>query len=72
MSATVVEAATDNWTITIDDSASGHRWSFQMPVTISLPGASAEWIMEAPSVRHIATLPNYNNFTFDPRHRQRR
>jgi hypothetical protein len=56
-----------NGTITLKNNSGSHGWTFTITVSYSGPEASAEWIMEAPTVGgQIATMPNHNNFTFDP------
>jgi Peptidase A4 family len=56
-----------NGTITLKNNSGSHGWTFTITVPYSGPETSAEWIMEAPTVGgKIATMPNYNNFTFDP------
>jgi len=60
ISATITQSATvsTSWTITISDTTAG--WTFATTVTYTGPGASAEWIVEAPTVGgKIATLANY-------------
>lgn len=59
-------ASSSSWTITLSDTTQG--WTFSIPVTYTGPGASAEWIMEAPTVGgRIAPLAHYASpTTFDP------
>lgn len=66
MSATIDQVSGTNWTMTLSDST--EQWSFTKNVTYSGPGASAEWIMEAPTVGgRIAPMANYASpLTFDP------
>jgi hypothetical protein len=53
-----------SWTLILANSSRG--WSFTMPVTYNGPGASAEWIMEAPTVGgRVAPISNYSIFPFD-------
>jgi hypothetical protein len=63
MSAHITKTSGSLWTITLSDSSA--RWTLTTTTSYTGPGASAEWIMEAPSIGHIATLPNYANLTFD-------
>ncbi len=60
--------ATSTWSITLTDGSATHGWSFTKVVTYTGPGASAEWIMEAPTVGgRIAPLAAYASpLTFDP------
>lgn len=53
------------WTITISD---GSTWSFTKALTYTGPGASAEWIVEAPTVGgRVGTLADYASpLTFNP------
>jgi hypothetical protein len=55
-----------NWTMTLADSTQG--WSFtEGPIAYKGPGASAEWIMEAPTVGgRVAPIAHYSTFAFDP------
>ncbi len=48
--------------------STAHGWSFTKSVTYTGPGASAEWIMEAPTVGgRVANLAHYSSPTvFDP------
>jgi len=60
--------STSQWTITISD---GSAWSFTKDVTYTGPGASAEWIVEAPTVGgRVASLADYASpsspLTFNP------
>jgi hypothetical protein len=66
MTATISGSGT-SWTITLADNASSHPWSFTKgPISYSGPGASAEWVMEAPTVGgRIAPLAHYSTFAFD-------
>lgn len=67
ISATITETntSTSAWSITIAD---GTQWSFTESLTYTGQRASAEWIVEAPTVGgRIATLANYNSpLTFNP------
>jgi len=57
-------SAPPTWTITLSDSTLG--WSFTQTLSYNGPGASAEWIMEAPTVSdQVATLANYGTTEFD-------
>jgi len=65
MSASITNDGNGDWTIEIQDNSTGQ--SFSTVQAYSGPGASAEWIMEAPTIGgHIATLANYGETTFDP------
>jgi hypothetical protein len=68
ITATITEtnASTHAWTVTLTDA--NQSWSFTQSVTYTGPGASAEWIMEAPSIGgRIAPLAVYSSpVTFDP------
>lgn len=71
MSASISETdpSTSTWSIALADTTAG--WSFTKSVTYTGPGASAEWILEAPSLcttHHcsIGTLANYGTAVFDP------
>ncbi|MHB1853952.1 MAG: G1 family glutamic endopeptidase [Acidimicrobiales bacterium] len=67
MTAGISQSSGSNWNITITDSTAG--WTFTTTVTYTGPGASAEWIVEAPSLCTvhctIATLADYGTVTFD-------
>jgi hypothetical protein len=63
MSAHITKGSGSLWTITLSDDSAG--WTFTKTTPYTGPGASAEWIMEAPTVGRIATLPNYTTFPFD-------
>jgi hypothetical protein len=68
MSAHITKGSDSTWAITLTDTT--QNWTFTTSPTYTGPGASAEWIMEAPSVPggHVATLANYgtqNGLTFD-------
>ena len=67
MTAAISKGSGSNWNITITDITEG--WTFTMGVTYTGPGASAEWIVEAPSLCTvhctIATLADYGTVTFD-------
>lgn len=63
ITASVTKVSGTTWQITITDGSQ----SFTTRQTYTGPGASAEWIEEAPTVGgHIATLANYGQTTFDP------
>jgi Peptidase A4 family len=66
MTATIGGSGT-SWTMTLADKSASHPWSFtEGPITYTGPGASAEWIMEAPTVGgRIAPLANYSTLAFD-------
>lgn len=72
MTATISDTSpsTSTWTITIADTSSSHGWTFTKTVTYTGAGASAEWILEAPSLCNgsrctVATLANYGSTDFD-------
>ncbi len=67
MSATITNGGSgSSWTITIADTTT--KRSFNTTQTYTGPGASAEWIEEAPTVGgHIANIAQYSSpDTFDP------
>jgi hypothetical protein len=69
MNASISDAAGSSWTITISDAT--QKWTFTINVTYTGPGASAEWILEAPSLCYgnrcqVGTLANYGTAVFDP------
>jgi hypothetical protein len=66
MTATISRSGT-SWTLTLADTALAHPWSVtEGPMTYTGPGASAEWVMEAPTVGgRIAPLAHYTTFPFD-------
>ena len=68
IAATITQTGGTSWTITLVDLSTIHGWTFTQPVTYTGPGASAEWIMEAPTVGgRVATLAHYSSPTlFDP------
>jgi hypothetical protein len=69
ITATITETpGSSTWTIKLVDSAAGNGWTFTKSVVYTGPGASAEWIMEAPTVGgRIAPLAHYSSPTaFDP------
>lgn len=48
------------WTITLTDSSTTHPWTFTTTQVYAGPGASAEWVVEAPDVNgSIATIADY-------------
>jgi len=69
MSASIAETGTTTtWTLSLSDTTGG--WTFTTSLTYTGPGASAEWVLEAPSLCSIfscttATLANYGTVTFD-------
>ena len=70
ISAKIMESTTTAslWTISLSDSSLVHAaWAFNTTVTYTGPGASAEWIIEAPTVgNQIAPLAVYSSpLTFD-------
>ena len=66
MTATISRSG-NSWTITLADRSTSHPWSFTKgPIVYTGPGASAEWVMEAPTVGgRIAPLAHYSTFAFD-------
>lgn len=65
MAASIVNDGGGVWTITLQDVTAG--WKFTTNQDYSGPGASAEWILEAPTIGgHVATLANYGQTTFNP------
>lgn len=65
MSVTITRGSGSSWTISISDVTTSQ--SFSTTQTYTGPGASAEWIEEAPTVGgRIATLAHYGQSTFDP------
>jgi hypothetical protein len=68
MTAHIYETATDTWTIELSDTGPAHDWAFSLPgLSYAGPGASAEWILEAPTVGgRIAPLAHYQGNAFDP------
>lgn len=67
MTAAISQVRGFSWSITLGDATEG--WSFTTTVTYTGPGASAEWIVEAPSLCTvhctIATLADYGEVTMD-------
>lgn len=68
MTASITETnvATSAWVISLSDTS--RNWTFVLSLTYTGPRASAEWIMEAPTVGgRLAPLANYASpTTFDP------
>jgi peptidase A4-like protein len=66
MSASITKGSGSKWTITLSDVTTGK--SFTTIQSYSGPGASVEWIEEAPTVGgRVATLATYSSpDTFDP------
>lgn len=66
MTASITKGSGTSWTITIKDVTTGK--SFSTVQSYTGPGASVEWIEEAPTVGgHVATLARYSSpDTFDP------
>jgi Peptidase A4 family len=63
VSVSIARGSTGTWTITLTDARSG---SFTTTQSYAGPGASAEWIQEAPTVNgRLATLAKYGSATFD-------
>ncbi|HUE60814.1 MAG TPA: G1 family glutamic endopeptidase [Acidimicrobiales bacterium] len=64
---TKTDSNTSAWSITLQDASGSHGWTFNKSLTYTGPGASAEWILEAPTVGgRIAQLAHYSLTTFDP------
>jgi hypothetical protein len=65
MTADISGAVGGNWTMQISDTT--QRWSFtEGPIVYDGPGASAEWIVEAPSLgKKTAPIADYSTFPFD-------
>lgn len=60
IAATITQAGagSTSWTIVLSDTSAG--WSFTKTLTYTGPGASAEWVLEAPTVGgQVATLANF-------------
>jgi len=66
MTASITKGTGGIWTITINDTSNGQSFTTQQ--AYSGPGASVEWIEEAPSIGgRVATLAHYSSpDTFDP------
>jgi hypothetical protein len=66
MTASITKGTGSSWTITITDQTNGQSFTTQQ--SYSGPGASVEWIEEAPTVGgRVATLAHYSSpDTFDP------
>jgi hypothetical protein len=65
MNATISATGGTTWAITLADKTQG--WTFTNQVTYTGPGASAEWILEAPTVGgRVASLARYQTTPFDP------
>ncbi len=63
MQSTVVETSADVWTVTLIDVTGS--WEFSQPFAYTTPGASAEWIEEAPTVGGgQSTLADFSSATF--------
>ena len=61
--ASVVETSPNVWRITVTDST--QSWTFTKQFGYTTPGASAEWVEEAPTVGGgVATLSDYGSATF--------
>ena len=61
--ASVVKAGTNTWRSSISDST--QSWAYTSLFSYSTPGASAEWVEEAPSVSgRLATLSDFGTATF--------
>ena len=65
MSARIANNGNGTWTIALSDTTQG--WSFTTTQAYSGPGASAEWIEEAPTIGgHVAKLAHYGQALFNP------
>ncbi len=66
----ITKVSASQWSITLTDKGSNvhaAQPSFSTTQSYSGPGASAEWILEAPTVNgHQATLASYGSAAFDP------
>ena len=63
IAATITQVTTDTWTITLVNRTTGAAFSTTQAYTG--PGASAEWIQEAPTVAgRVTTLARYGSTTF--------
>ena len=63
MEATVGETSTNKWTVSIEDLTA--NWSYTNQYSYTTPGASAEWIEEAPTVSGSqSTLADFGRVTF--------
>jgi hypothetical protein len=62
MSGTVHDTSGNSWVITLKDVTTGK--SFSIHKTYKGPGASAEWIQEAPTNGGVLTLAHYSTFAF--------
>ncbi len=61
--ASIVKQSSGKWLITLEDVG---RWTFTITKSYSGPGASAEWIVEAPEVGgSIASMNHTSKVTFD-------
>ncbi|AEJ44635.1 hypothetical protein TC41_2741 [Alicyclobacillus acidocaldarius subsp. acidocaldarius Tc-4-1] len=65
MEARIYRDGHGTWTLTLDDLTQNEQFTSTQPY--SGPGASAEWIQEAPEIRgHVSTLADYGTLTFVP------
>jgi len=65
ISAAITSGAGGNWTISVKDAT--RSWTFTKPLAYGGPGASAEWIMEAPGVNgRQSSIANYGTTEFNP------
>jgi Peptidase A4 family/Putative Ig domain/IPT/TIG domain len=63
IAASVVETTANMWAVTIDDVT--QSWGFSQTFSYTTPGASVEWIEEAPTVNDTqSTLANFDTATF--------
>lgn len=64
ISANITSAGGGNWTITLSDTATQRTWTFTKTLAYSGPGASAEWIVEAPTVGgRQSAIANYSQIS---------
>ena len=65
MYSSIVNNNDGTWSISLENKTKG--WTFVTIQAYSGPGASAEWIMEAPMVNsHLAKLADYGQTVFNP------
>ena len=64
MAASITQQSASTWLIELQDSTAG--WSFSQVVEYTTPGASAEWIDEAPSLGggYLSSLADFGTTTF--------
>ena len=67
ISAAITSGPNGNWTISLHDATQSPAWTFTKVLPYSGPGASAEWIMEAPGVNgRQSSIANYGTTEFNP------